>query len=68
MRSSLSIGGHWPGGGYFCRLDAVQSMRRRAQQAGNLKTTPQESVTTQGNSIVIEPSDPQVVYVPEYDP
>src|ERR1700689_752045 len=36
-------------------LDAVQVMRQRAQQAGNLKSTPQESVATDGNSIVIEP-------------
>jgi len=49
-------------------LSAVQVMRQRAQQAGNLKSTPQESVTTQGNTIVIEPANPQVVYVPEYDP
>jgi uncharacterized membrane protein YgcG len=49
-------------------LDAVQVMRQRAQQAGNLKSNQQESVTTDGNSIVIEPADPQVVYVPEYDP
>jgi uncharacterized membrane protein YgcG len=49
-------------------LDAVQVMRQRAQQAGNLKSTQQESVTSDGNSIEIEPSDPQVVYLPEYDP
>ncbi|HWS63386.1 MAG TPA: DUF3300 domain-containing protein [Steroidobacteraceae bacterium] len=49
-------------------LAAVQVMRQRAQQAGNLKSTPQESVTTQGNTIVIEPANPQVVYVPQYDP
>jgi hypothetical protein len=49
-------------------LDAVQAMRQRAQQAGNLKSTQQESVTADGNSIEIEPADPQVVYVPEYDP
>jgi len=49
-------------------LDAVQAMRQRAQQAGNLKSTPQESVTSDGNSIDIEPADPQLVYVPEYDP
>jgi len=49
-------------------LDAIQVMRKRAQQAGNLKTSQQESVTTDGNAIVIEPADPQVVYVPEYDP
>jgi Protein of unknown function (DUF3300) len=49
-------------------LDAVQTMRKRAQQAGNLKTTPQENVTTQGQTIVIQPANPQVVYVPAYDP
>jgi hypothetical protein len=49
-------------------LDAVQGMRQRAQQAGNLKSTPQESVTTEGDSIVIEPADPQVIYLPQYDP
>jgi uncharacterized membrane protein YgcG len=49
-------------------LDAVQVMRQRAQQAGNLKSTQQETVTTQGQTIVIEPANPQVVYVPEYDP
>jgi hypothetical protein len=49
-------------------LDAVQAMRRRAQQAGHLKSTEQESVTTEGTAIVIAPANPQVVYVPEYDP
>jgi uncharacterized membrane protein YgcG len=49
-------------------LDAVQVMRGRAQQAGNLQSTPQESVTTAGQTIVIQPADPEVVYVPEYDP
>ncbi len=34
-------------------LDAVQVMRQRAQQAGNLKSTPQESVTTQGDAIAL---------------
>jgi len=49
-------------------LDAIQVMRKRAQQAGNLKSSQQESVTTDGGEIVIAPADPQVVYVPEYDP
>jgi hypothetical protein len=49
-------------------LDAVQEMRRRAQQAGNLKSTSQEAVTTEGQTIAIQPADPEVVYVPEYDP
>ena len=49
-------------------MDAVQVMRDRAEKAGNLKSTPQEKVSTQGQTVVIEPADPQVVYVPEYDP
>jgi hypothetical protein len=49
-------------------LNAVQEMRQKAQQAGNLKSTPQQTVTTEGQTIVIEPASPQVVYVPEYDP
>src|SRR2546425_9328044 len=49
-------------------MNAVQVMRQRAQAAGNLKTTPQEEVSQQGPTIVIEPADPQVVYVPQYDP
>jgi hypothetical protein len=49
-------------------LDAVQVMRGRAQQAGNLRSTSQETVTEQGQTIAIEPADPELVYVPEYDP
>ena len=49
-------------------LNAVQVMRKRAQDAGTLKTTPQQNVTTQGQTIIIEPANPQVVYVPQYDP
>src|SRR5882762_6958915 len=49
-------------------MNAVQAMRDRAQKAGNLNSTPQENVTQQGQTIVIQPADPQVVYVPEYDP
>jgi hypothetical protein len=49
-------------------MEAVQAMRQRAQAAGNLKTTPQQTVATQDSNIVIEPADPDVVYVPAYDP
>jgi hypothetical protein len=48
-------------------LYAIQVMRRRAQQAGHLTDTPYESVTN-GNTIVIDPVDPETVYLPEYDP
>src|ERR1700733_452198 len=47
---------------------AIQTMRQRAQQAGNLKTTPQETVTNNNKTIVIQPAQPEIVYVPQYDP
>jgi Protein of unknown function (DUF3300) len=49
-------------------MDAVQVMRRKAQDAGNLKSTPQQTVTDQDSDIEIAPADPNVVYVPAYDP
>jgi hypothetical protein len=49
-------------------MDAIQYMRRQAQQAGHLQSTPQQTVTDQDNAVAIQPANPQVVYVPEYDP
>jgi hypothetical protein len=49
-------------------MDAVQVMRRRAQESGNLKTTPQQTVATQDSDISIAPADPDEVYVPAYNP
>ena len=49
-------------------LNAVQVMRKRAQNAGTLKTTAQQTVTTKDQTIIIEPANPEVVYLPEYDP
>jgi uncharacterized membrane protein YgcG len=49
-------------------LDAIQVLRQRAQQAGNLQSTQQENVTMQDDAISIEPTDADVVYIPEYDP
>jgi uncharacterized membrane protein YgcG len=49
-------------------MDAVQRMRQKAQRAGNLKTTEQQTVTTQGSTVTIQPASPDVVYVPAYDP
>jgi uncharacterized membrane protein YgcG len=49
-------------------MDAVQVMRHRAEAAGRLKSTPQEVVTAQGTTITIQPGDPNIVYVPAYDP
>jgi hypothetical protein len=51
-------------------MNAVQVMRRRAQAAGNLKSTPQQTVSTDGadDDIAIQPASPDVVYVPAYNP
>ena len=49
-------------------MDAVQVMRHKAEAAGTLKSTSQQNVTTQGSTIVIQPAQPDVVYVPAYDP
>jgi uncharacterized membrane protein YgcG len=50
-------------------MAAIQKLRAKAKAAGNLKSTPQMTVVQQSPStIVIEPADPQVVYVPEYNP
>src|SRR6267143_5870495 len=49
-------------------MDAVQVMRQRAQEAGKLKNTEQQTVTTQDSNIIIEAASPEVVYVPAYDP
>jgi hypothetical protein len=53
-------------------LDSIQRLRAQAQQAGNLKSTPQQTVATQTDNgkqvIVIQPANPQVVYVPQYNP
>jgi hypothetical protein len=48
--------------------NAVQEMRQQARKAGHLNSNEQEQVTTQGNTIIIEPATPDVVYVPAYDP
>src|SRR5467141_2599078 len=53
-------------------MDAVQRMRKKAQDTGNLKSSEQHKVETKviesKSVIVIEQADPQVVYVPSYDP
>jgi hypothetical protein len=49
-------------------LQAVQVMRAQAKAAGTLQSNDQQKVVTQGQTIVIEPANPQVVYVPQYNP
>jgi len=47
---------------------AVQTLREEAHKTGHLNSNEQEKVTTQGNTIIIEPANPETVYVPAYDP
>lgn len=49
-------------------LQTVQVMRERAQQAGNLQSTPQEAVSYDQGNIQLAPTNSQVVYVPTYNP
>ena len=49
-------------------MDSVQRLRSQAQKAGNLASNTQQNVSTQGQTIIIEPAQPNVVYVPAYNP
>jgi len=57
-------------------MDSVQRLRRQADAAGNLKSNEQQKVTHQASTtvpsapqtIIIEPAQPDVVYVPSYNP
>ena len=49
-------------------LQTVQVLRQRAQAAGTLQNTPQEQMTYDQGNIELAPADPQVVYVPMYNP
>ena len=49
-------------------MDTVQNLRQKAYEAGNLKSTDQVRVAQQDQTIVVEPTRPEVIYVPYYDP
>ncbi len=53
-------------------MDAVQRMRMKAKNSGQLKSSEQQKVETkvieEKTVVVIEPSKPDVIYVPSYDP
>jgi len=49
-------------------IEAVQAFRRKAKAAGNLKSDDKQVVKTEQEIVIIEPADPQVVYVPQYNP
>ncbi|MGA7342902.1 MAG: DUF3300 domain-containing protein [Terracidiphilus sp.] len=49
-------------------MQTVQVLRDRAQQAGNLENTPQQDVSDDQGYIDVAPANPEVVYVPAYNP
>lgn len=53
-------------------MDAVQRMRKKAQETGNLKSSDQQKVETKvienKQVIVVQQANPEVVYVPTYNP
>lgn len=53
-------------------MNAVQKLRKAANDTGNLKSTKEQVVVVEQAAsetvIKIEPADPQVVYVPSYNP
>ncbi len=49
-------------------MGSVQRLRRQAQDAGALQSTEQQTVVSEGQTVVIQPANPQIVYVPSYNP
>lgn len=49
-------------------MKTVQILRRKAEQSGNLKTTKEQKVIVEKETIIIQPVSPEVVYVPTYNP
>lgn len=49
-------------------MASVQELRHKAYAKGNLRTTSQQEVVVQSQDIEIEPVNPELVYVPYYDP
>lgn len=49
-------------------LDTIQSLRAKAHASGNLQTTQEQTVIVEEKIIKIEPTNPQVIYVPTYNP
>jgi hypothetical protein len=49
-------------------IDSVQRLRQWATAAGSLTSTPQQTVSTEDQQVTIEPMNPEMLYVPYYDP
>jgi hypothetical protein len=49
-------------------MNSIQRLRATASKLGNLQSSPQQQVIADGSDIEIVPADPQVIYVPVYQP
>jgi len=49
-------------------MDAIQVFRRKAQSVGNLKSDDKQKVEVEKEIITIVPANPEVIYVPQYNP
>jgi len=49
-------------------MDTIQMLRKKAQGAGNLKDNPQQKVVVEQETIVIQSTQPETIYVPSYNP
>jgi hypothetical protein len=49
-------------------IASVQKLRSKAYAAGNLKSSAEQQVVVKGDTYEIAPTNPEVVYVPRYDP
>ncbi|OPY07071.1 MAG: hypothetical protein A4E66_02106 [Syntrophus sp. PtaB.Bin001] len=49
-------------------MATVQKLRAKAKASGNLKSTKEQVVKVEQETIIIEPASPQVIYVPTYNP
>jgi hypothetical protein len=49
-------------------MDAIQRLRSEAEAEGNLVSNSEQQVINEGGIISIDPAEPDVIYVPQYDP
>jgi Spy/CpxP family protein refolding chaperone len=49
-------------------MDTIQMLRKKAQEAGNLKDTKEQKVVQERETIIIQSASPEVIYVPSYSP
>jgi hypothetical protein len=49
-------------------MATIQSLRKKAEASGNLKTSKEQKVVVEKETIIIQSASPEVIYVPSYNP